>query len=160
MMSEVENATEKENIEVNHGIHEETNQNEFETEQNQINTIKFNIKDLQNNHEFFQQNISNILEFIQHFDIETVDEPLQFIKFFITETIKNHPNEHETIFLLEYINIPSSFSLDDDISILKLFTQSPICQHINLINEYQKSCVDFDYTYTLDEKDEEIARLN
>ena len=157
MISSLGNSNE--NNEINNANNEESIQSQSEKVSNTETKIEFNFEDLKNNQEFFQQNISNILEFIQHFDVETVNEPLQFILNFITETIKNHPNEHETIFLLEYIKIPSTFLLTDDISILKLFTHSPICQHISLQYENENKMLEIDYEYLLNEKDKEITQL-
>ena len=106
---------------------------------------------------FYRLPLKNILEIVSKFDFYEMDqkEVLNIVLDIIKNTIDNHSNEEETLFLLNRIPIDIiEPSYDDCIQILSCFTNCVTCARLAL----QVTFPDIDYDLQIQERDIEIRK--
>ena len=118
-----------------------------------------NIESIVKSEKFFKLPLSNLLSIFSKLNFNEIDDIIPFITNYISNTIKYHSNEKETIFLLQLIKTNEKFTFDDIISILLSFTNCDIFK--TLKNQYNDihNDIEFDYEYELKQKNKEIEEL-
>ena len=135
--------------------------------QDLISQLEFNIsqeiEETINCLDFFNLPISNILNIIEKADLTNIDEPVAFIKAFVTNTVERHSHERETLCLLFSLQTKElNLEYQDIISILQLFPNSQLCAQFGKSLAYNSRLPTVDVTYLqneLKEKDEQIQQL-
>ena len=119
--------------------------------------ISAQIEETVNCEVFFDLPISNILNIAEKADLSNIDEPVKFIKSFISKTVAKHLGERETLCLL-YSFHTNDIKLDyqEILHIFQLFQNSQIC---NQLGSYL-SIPEIDFEYRLNQKDLQINQLN
>ena len=119
-----------------------------------------NLNDSTKEISFFSLPLNNILRIISKTELTEQEEPISFMKTIITETIKAHSKEKETVLLLPSLNTKDiDLNLESCIDILSLFTQCDI--FIKLKTHFKDfwQTVDFDFDYVIQQKEKEIQQL-
>ena len=107
---------------------------------------------------FYTIPISVFLSIICKVDFSLIMSPLSIIQTIVKNTVRFYKNQ--SILLLNAIKCKNlDFSLNEYISILRLFISSDICFSICRILAEDEHAVDFDYDFELKQKDEKIEYL-
>ena len=118
------------------------------------------IEETINYKDFFNLPIFNILNIVEKADLTNVDDPIDFIKTFITNTVEKHSNERETLCLLfSFQTQDLNLEYQDIIKILQQFSNSQLCSQLGKLFDYQSGLPDVDIDYLIKEKDDQIQQL-
>ena len=108
---------------------------------------------------FFNLPINSILSIVSKVDFTKIEDYIGSIISLITETIKAHPIEQETLFLLYSLDFkPLTLTLDDCIKILSLFKKSSLLIQLNTLYNLSISEVDVDYEFQLEETKKKLEK--
>ena len=109
---------------------------------------------------FFSLPLNNIVNIVSQINFSEQDDPISCIKTIISQTIKNHLEEKETVLLLSSVKTNKiELTLDQCVDILSLFTRSNICMRLHKKYQDFKQIVDIDPNYEINEKEKEIQHL-
>ena len=106
---------------------------------------------------FYKQPVKDIIKVLSKTDFNDYEDGVGIIKQVITETIKAHPDDPDTILLLNELKeerLPQ-LTLPECINILQSFTNLDLCV---MLGE-QFSLPDIDYQYLLEQKSKEAEHL-
>ena len=117
---------------------ENINYLDLRTEQ-YFNFLNQNIEILINTKDFFEIPLENILLIASKIEFLTVNDAPKTISAFIINTINSHPDEKETLMLLNAIKLKNwRFSFDDLIETLTSFTNSDLLSLLGQNYMYEK----------------------
>ena len=122
--------------------------------------ISDNIEKVLQDQSFFTLPLTNILSIVEKMDLSEPADSISNIEKLIKGVIAANPNNDETLFLLKKFNLDeSNCSLNDIITILKSFSNVPICVKLGELYLENNQLPDKDYDYELKLKDNEIRML-
>ena len=123
-------------------------------------SISKQIEETINYKDFFNLPIFHILNIVENANLKNIDDPIEFIKQFITNTVEKHSNERETLCLLFSLQTQDlNLEYQEIIKILQLFSNSQLCTQLGKSYDYQSGLPDVDVDYLLKEKDDQIKQL-
>ena len=141
-----------------HEIKENPSSNQIKIYEKQISQ---NIEQISSNDLFYKLPLVSIFSILSNVDIISIDDILLFYKNVIQNTIKEHSNEKECIFLLQLIQCPNDiFSLQDCMNLLKYFKDCSLLTTACMLYEENDLQPETDYNYIISEKDKIIKELN
>ena len=141
-----------------HEIKENPSSNRIKPIEKQISQ---NIEEISSNDLFFKLPLVNIFSILSNVDINRIDDILLFNKNIIQNTIKEHSNEKECIFLLQFIQCPQDlYCLQDCMNLLKYFEDCSLLTTACALYEENNLLPETDFNYIVSEKDKIIQELN
>ena len=123
--------------------------------------ISQNIKEISKTNQFYNLPLNHIFSIISNANFSIIDENIvNILQNIISNTIKFHKNEKETLLLLQFFNIENcSLSLEDYIQIIKSFTNCVVLVKLCDLYDQNNKEVDFDYEYELNQKEKIITKM-
>ena len=141
-----------------HEIKENPTSNRIKLLEKQISQ---NFEQISSNNLFYKLPLSNIFSIISNVEINGIDDILLFYKNIVQNTIKEHSNEKECIFLLQLIQCSNDvFCLQDCMDLLKYFKDCSLLSTACMLYEENNLLPETDYNYIISEKDKIIEELN